>query len=209
MPSSVVIPNNYGLATFKWTFIPAGKQFTVTMGYYDNTLVNTPNVAAAQYYSALTATGCPCQAISMNANYRFEGVTVLQRLSSGLLQVGTHLVPITGSVAADPNLNPVFTTLVVSKQTLFAGRAYRGRMYVPLLSGPESNTDFNGGISTGIVAQLQLQWDNFRGALLTPGGYPMMLLHSPSSITIVPTAIQTLVVRPVVGVQRRRRARGA
>lgn len=208
MATSVVIPNTYGLATYRWTWIPAGKEFTVTMGYRDTALADDPTAAALSHYQYLTATGSVCVAASMSTDWRFEGVTVLQRLSGGLLQTGAKLTPITGTASTGSSINPVFVTWVVSKRTAFAGRQYRGRMYPPFLDLAESQVDYNGVINGGSVTTNNTRWNTyFTNVNIT--AYQPYLLHAAPKVgaTPAPTPITAISVGSVAGIQRRRRAR--
>lgn len=211
MPTSVTIPSGYGIATHVWTFIASGKQMTVTHGYNDATALDNPSDAANKLYGYATAVGAPCNAPQMTADWRYEGVRVLQRLAGGVLQAGQKLVPITGTLAAATNLSPVFTTFVVSKNTLFAGRAYRGRMYVPFLNVNEAAVDFNGTILAANVTSNQTLWTGYIANINAGLLYFMYLLHvnPPVGPALPPTRVTSLTVRGVVGLQRRRRIRGA
>lgn len=210
MASSVIIPNHYGLATYRWTYIPSGKQFTVTMGLHDTFGSDDPTAFSVGHYGALTAASAPAAAANMSTAWRFEGVTILFRTSGGALITGSKLVPLTGTATAVANMSPVFTTLVVSKGTAQAGRQYRGRMYVPFFGTVETLVDENGTISSGTVTAFQAQWATYYGFSGLNSCPPYLLHANPiSGPPPVPNLITTLTVKPVVGLQRRRRAKGA
>lgn len=209
MPATVVIPNSYGIATFRWTFIPAGKQLTVTMGFQDTTFSNNAALAASYMYGPFVAASRPANAANMSTNWRFEGVTTLMRTTGGILIAGADLIPVTGTATGTANQNPIFTTLVISKLTANAGRPYRGRMYAPFVDSDESAVDFNGTINPSIVALHQARWDGWLATVIAGGSFYPEVLHSSTSPATSPTPIVSLKVRPVVGIQRRRRARGA
>lgn len=209
MPSTVVIPNNYGIATFRWTFIPAGKQFTVTMGYLDTTFLGDANHAALQISNAFSISTGPVAAANMTTNWRYEGVTTLQRKATGVLIAGSGGAPITGTATASADQSPVFTTWVISKLTANAGRPYRGRMYPPICDALETTIDFNGTINASIASLQQARWTAWFNGLAAGGLYYPQLLHSSTSPAGTPTPLVSLKMRPVVGIQRRRRARGA
>lgn len=211
MPNPLVIPNNYGLATYIWTHIPSGTRPSVTMGFFDNAGSANATAAATNHRSALTGTGAPCAAVSMSTQWRFEGVTCIIRNSSGVLVPGQNLTSITGTLTAPTNAQPVFAPYVVSKTTLFAGRQYRGRMYVPFLQEDENTVDPVGIIGATQQVAEQNKWNAYFTAVTTGGAYVPYLLHAAPKVgsTPSPTAIQSLFVRGVCGVQRRRRARGA
>lgn len=205
------IPNLFGLATLTWTFIPAGRQFSCTWGYQDTLSNESANAAAVAIRLAAIQTGGPCAAASMSTNWRFDGVTTLQRISTGLLIAGSAGPALTGTTTASADQPAVLMTTVVSKKTLYAGRHFRGRMYPPFTNQLETEIDYNGSIAGTTVANLQTKWNLFYGTSSFVTDYRPYLLHAavPVGPSIPPTLVQSLFVRPVVGIQRRRRARGA
>lgn len=210
MSTSVNIPNNYGIATFHWFNTGVGRDFTVTMGYHDLTGLDDPLLSATAMYNAMVGGTKPIVAANMTTFWRFDPVTVLQRLSTGFLAVSSFGAPVTGTAAPGATESPVFSTLVVSKQTANAGRQFRGRCYPPLTITTESQVDQQGNILAAQVTAQQGFWDAFLASPTLANCQPSVLHATPlSGVTPFPTPILKLRVRPVVGIQRRRRARGA
>lgn len=206
---SIVIPNNYGNATFVWRSITQAREFTVTMGFQDVLATGDANAAAAAYRVNLVLAGAPCEANKMTVQWEFMGTRTLLRNNAGILVAGANNIASTGTAASAPNESPMFTTLIVSKQTAFAGRQYRGRMYPPLTLIAENSVLAGGELLPSIVAPRQAEWSFFL-TQMNSTNYPPQLLHdSTNPLHPFPTPITSLFVRPVVGLQRRRRTRGA
>lgn len=204
------IPENYGNATLKWTYVPLGRQVSCTIGYFDQMLADNPTDAATDIRAAAVAVNAPCNAAMMYSSWRFDGVSVLQRLSSGILATGVNSTPVTGTVTPAAGPQPLFAPQVISKNTAFAGRQYRGRMYVPALLFAEGNVTEGGSLDSAVVTFNQAAWSEFIDNL-ADGDYGAVLLHTvpPSGPATPPTTITSITARSVVGIQRRRRNRGA
>lgn len=205
--TSVHLPNSFGIATLKWTLIPAGKQISVTMGFFDALLSNDATAYANTFKVAATGAGSIAEAPAMYNAWRFDGVSTLFRNSSGFLTVGTSTGTVTGSITATANGQPIYSPLVVSKYTANAGREQRGRMYPPMTLSDETAVDQLGNIIGTTVTLWQGRYGVFLAALQAVSVALPRLLHTDPSLA--PTPISSLVVKPVIGSQRRRRARGA
>lgn len=114
-----------------------------------------------------------------------------------------------GTRAAQTTLPPA-VSVVVRKVTSFAGRQYRGRMYLPF----PSTLDIGQGGSwlSGRQAAWQTQLDALFSGMTTGTGNNLnevTLLHSPPKVgsTPSPTAITALLVTGFAGTQRRRQLR--
>lgn len=206
----LVIPLSHGLATYNWRFLTTGKLVTVTMGFVDTLGSNDGTAAATAHRGALVAVGSPCNAPQMDTRWRFEGVNVILRTTAGVLTAGQNLTPVTGTATAPTNDQPLFSPWVITKLTQFTGRQYRGRMYVPWLYGDEAVVDAVGNITGSVVAAQQTIWTAYLNAV-NATNFQASLLHTalPGNIPPAPDAISALLVRSVVGIQRRRRVRGA
>lgn len=209
MATGLNLLNGYGVCTYNWTYIPAGKSVSVTCCGWDNAATDDPVFLAGIAYTAATKAGSVAPAAAMSTAWRFEGTTLLLRTSSGLLASGSHLVPITGTAASSPDISPLYSTWVVSKGTPFAGRAQRGRMYPPFTLLSETGVDANGTIGAGSVATYQAQWSTWFADVPLNSSFRPYLVHSFGSSAVTPQPIVSIVVKGVVGIQRRRRARGA
>lgn len=202
------IPNGHGQAVLHWRYLPLSRDVSVTLGYKDITVADDPNAAATDIAVSATGLGSIAAAAQMSTQYQFRGVSTLQRTSAGFLVAGADVTVVTGTQVAPTNAVPVFNTLVVSKRTAFAGIRQRGRMYPPMTTNGEENVDAGGTILAATVTALQVFWNTFYTNVST-GDYPPYLLHSVDPPPPLPTAITSFFIRPVVGMQRRRRTRGA
>lgn len=206
---TISIPNNFGNATYVWRSNTQAREFTVNMGFYDLPLTADANAAATAHRAALIQTGGPAAPAAMTTQWAFQGVRVLMRNNAGVLVSGSNLTPVNGTATSLSNESPVFTTLIVSKLTAFAGKHYRGRMYVPLTNVAETSIGVGGEVLSTISAPLQTLWNTYF-TTLQGGSYIGYLLHDLAGPVIpLPTILSSLLVRPVVGLQRRRRTRGA
>jgi len=207
---TLLIPTSHGIATYHWTYLPLGRAVSTTTGFRDDTFGAGTALAAAQTHrAAAIATGAACAANQMMSSWRFEGVTTLFRDGVGNLTVGADLAPLVGTITPITNPEPVFTSYVLSKNTSFAGRAFRGRMYVPFLDLGELSVDEGGSINPTALATDAARWLAWFNAV-TAANYRPYLLHTDVGAgTPVPTRVTSVLLRPVVGVQRRRRNRGA
>lgn len=132
----------------------------------------------------------------------FVECNVLLQRGAGVT-VGTHTSVATGGGGTFA-LPPPQVALVVSKVTEFAGKANRGRSYIPFVVG-ESIVDSNGRIDSGSVSTFQ----GVASALIA--GWAALdldatLLHAAPAVgpPAPATQLTTLLVRGVVGSQRRR-----
>ena|SRR6266498_4072076 len=202
------LPNGFGQVTFRWRYVPYTRDMSVTLGFYDSIATNDPTLIATNMRTFMGSTGRPQEVANMSTDWQNIGTTVLLRSSGGVLMSGVDATVTTGTASAATATQPLFVPMVVSKLTSFAGKHYRGRMYVPCTLFGESSVDIGGTITGGNVGLQQTRWDNFFAAI-NASVWPPFLLHQPVGVVPLPTAITSFLVRPVTGVQRRRRTRGA
>lgn len=110
---------------------------------------------------------------------------------------------------------PNFAT-IIRKRTIFGGRAFRGRLFMPALA-QDAEVDETGRIATSRVASLQTTASLWLSQLLVGtehaagiGPTPMVLLHDPpvsGGVPPVPTTVTSLQVQILGGTQRRRMRR--
>lgn len=203
----VVVPEGYGQVTWVWQNTQSAKELSVTLGFKDLAVSPlTPDALAADLHTRFsTGTDRPASPSAMAVGWLFTR-THITVTRSGLPRPGDKVLTVTGTLSATGQNNPVFNPLVVSKRTGIGGQRYRGRMYPPLTYGDETGVDATGQLATGTRNAAQTNWTSLHVSMIS-SDYPPYLLHSVSEIA--PTAISSFLVRPVVGVQRRRRARGA
>jgi len=187
------IPENYGQAVVKYEYIDTGEIMTTTFGFHNLPL----NVASdnAAFISEAWLEGFT--AATTLDSYRYVGVYVLEGIG-GVLQSGETADNVDGTVDAEP-VSPA-VAVGVKKITTYAGKKYRGRMYLPPAVLSEDNVNGAGVIDGATVASLQTKLDNFRNALADLE-LNMMLLHNDAT---TPTEVIDLLVRDNVRTQRRR-----
>lgn len=118
----------------------------------------------------------------------------------------TRVVGTAGSTAS--NMLPQNCAVLVQKRTGLAGRANRGRFYIPLLAR-EAQVDQYGTIDSAERSDYQASVQTFFDRLISPEGdtpqCPAVILHnSKGADTPSPTLITSLLVDPVIATQRRR-----
>lgn len=101
-----------------------------------------------------------------------------------------------GSAAISPNV-----AVLVSKNTIFGGRAGRGRFFYP--GTTESDTQGDGGVDAAYLAAAQTAVDGLWTDLTAVSALPS-LLHGADSPLSVPTPIGSFTVQSRVATQRRR-----
>lgn len=139
----VIIPEGYGQAVLIWSMLGKQNPMTSTIGYGAGLV--PPQDAADAMYDCAVAAGSIADPNFMLSGFTFEGVRVYQETSGGLI-VAEHLEPVSGvAIGTTP---PVNASLLASKRTLYAGRKFRGRMYVPNAIIPEGDID-----AMGILAE--------------------------------------------------------
>lgn len=199
-----------GIATMHWYHIPTASENTVTCGYRDSTGTYDAGAAASAIRGYWQGAGAPANAANMVTEWRMDGVSTYELDSVGLPTVGASLVTTTGTIAVGTGVTPIFTPLVVSKLTAYAGRSWRGRMYAPPARFLETSVDAVGTILSG---QLTIERANFTTLHVAwaSGQYKPYLFHDDSASIVHknPVPVTSFYVRPVLGIQRRRRARGA
>lgn len=108
---------------------------------------------------------------------------------------------------AQQNLPPN-TAYLVKKSTGLAGRANRGRVYVPPYEISEGTIDNSGYLSGAGQALRQASWNTFLAAVeaITPGNTTLQLLHTSTLVDPTPnsTTVTAVTVDGRVATQRRR-----
>lgn len=108
--------------------------------------------------------------------------------------------PLAGSLGVEETAHQ--TAIVVSTKTLYAGRSYRGRNYIPAI--PESG--FTGGLVTSSVGNaLQTYYDDLVAALGNSGSNADYMWVVWSEKLQASNGVVDTIVRDVPGVIRRRR----
>jgi len=189
----MVIPENYGEASAIYEYLDTGERMTTSFGFH-----NTPIDDAITIANQLTADWSSAFTVSTFLDsYRYVGMYVLIRIG-GVLQSFQTSDNLDGDVSAEP-VSPAIA-VGVKKQTSYAGKKYRGRMYLCPAHISEANVNGAGVIDGATVSALQGKMDTIL-ANVNADGYPMYLLHSDATD---PTPVEALIVRDNVRTQRRR-----
>lgn len=203
------LPNGYGIVTYHWSYNVLGRLMSVTVGVRDVASSNDAQAIANAYQANITGTAKPAAANQMTTSWSQTQTSVLLRTSTGFLVTAQNNTITTGTLTASGADVPIYTPLVVSKLTALAGRAFRGRMYPPFVAQTEANVDAGGAITPAVVTSIGALWNAWL-ATANASSFTPFLLHTDVGVgTPSPNAIAQLVVRPVTGIQRRRRTRGA
>jgi hypothetical protein len=99
-------------------------------------------------------------------------------------------------------LAPQNVSFLAKKATAFAGKAFRGRMYLPCVV--EGIVDNNGIVGASTITAMNLRLTNLLSNLASALAFPapMVLLHS--NPLIDPTTVTSLTMDTMVATQRRR-----
>lgn len=188
MPS---IPEGFGQATLVFTIPGPGSPAMVVFGFEDNP-IQDPDAQAGFIAEAWNATGSMSTNVDSGAT-QTECRVLIRRggeLVAGLDTEAT--VQLNSGTAAPPQV-----ALLFQKQTGFAGRNRRGRLYSPAPSAvPET-----GQFPTSTLDLINPRSANFL-VLLASAGNPMYLLHVNPADT--PNIVTALVAQATVATQRRR-----
>lgn len=185
------IPSGFGQATLIFDIPGPSGPANIVFGYTKNAGLN-PDQAAEDIHDAWTAVGS--MHTSVDAQASITGVTTLERLA-GVLNAGLFNETVAGGTsggAAPPQVATLFR-----KVTAQAGRAFRGRMYLPASPSPNEDGTYPGATVTTLNGRAA----TFFNALAT-AGLDMVLLHSDPAIS--PTPVTSLVLVNLVATQRRR-----
>lgn len=188
------IPDGFGIATLKVLRTGASAPDVWTFGYALPAGASTPdgnaNTISSSWVNQFTA------ASTLNV-YTYIGCHVLQN-EGGFLSAGDKVSSVAGTLSAAAAAPAI--AVRVTKRTAFAGRKYRGRVFLPPAYVSETNINEAGVIDASTLASIQTKATAFYAAMVT-ADMPLHLLHSGAT---APTAITSLIVRTSVGTQRRR-----
>ena len=200
MPVNRNLPVGYADVAFILSLIGDPDPMVVTMGANPAT---TPTVAQANALKAAFGNRFAARIVN---TYAIESVHILYQIDSAL-QIAVDSDTIQASMTNNSAAIPQNTAILVRKQTGFAGRAYRGRMYIPGVPEPDVS-------GTGELAGASLTaWQTAATGFLADFNdiMPAVLIHScqyeenaPPCVPPVPTDVVSLQVDDFVATQRRR-----
>lgn len=200
-----------GFANVRYTYDGVGLLNAMGTSCGVATLEDDPNVIA-EACADLWDDGIQQSGARLANSYTYTGTQVTLGNDGGPLQLGvaTRSVPGSqGSSCLPPNVSKL-----LRKRTEFAGRKYRGRMYLPAGFLFETEVTDAGNISAGVISGENVQLDGLVAGYAL-AGYPLHLLHqhgtyvnsegaTVSVAPIAPTPLVALTADPLVSTQRRR-----
>lgn len=208
-----LIPDGYANVTLTWSLSGASKIYSTVIAAGDGDLDSTAAQPLADtWYDGIVATGRPCNANQMYVGWVFDGVEVLLReTGTGTFFTASGGAAITGALSTGSppiELVPGYTPLCITKRTAIAGRQGRGRLYPPATHLHVGQVDYNGVIDATALGIIQTSWADYLGVVNATSASQMVVTHvTPGPNNGEP--VTSLLVRPVVASQRRRKARGA
>jgi hypothetical protein len=197
--ADLVIPVGYGLWNFELTHATIAHKAIVTCGFK----VLTPPYTQTDAADALSAFATAMQPLHDNEVTYGRVVALIGNDGPAIRYEATGSVQ--GSRASQV-IAPPNVTYLIKKTTSFAGRRYRGRMYIPFVSitGITQTGSLSGAELTILVARASALLTGLVGA--TPNTSELSILHAESSLSALPapTPVTALSAEAVVATQRRR-----
>lgn len=200
---SVTPPLGYGI--YSRSYMPAGgtHECVNVFGFNNGPLATGP-VARNALDAIFVAATRPYDPAVLSDDWICTGSYCLVHLSAGLSS--SAVVTATPGTLAIATPGPG-TSLVVRKNTVDAGRQFRGRVAYPAGFVDETLVDSAGNVDPSVVAGVTTRFENLRTAMVT-ANYPMVLIHGPFGTPPQPapnpTGIASLSCTSLVGSQRRR-----
>lgn len=198
---SLSIPPGYGLAAWHWNSTLGTAPFVVTCGVDLTAHTLTPVTAANACMAAMAKNLGPVLQNTLTLTKCV--MTVGVDGPGGSVDSNMSAIPM-GRTASNPE--PVAMAAVIRKNTERLGRTGRGRMFLPGAL-TESEVGQDGAITTARAEVIQtgvsgLLVDLETGFTFDVSTYdpaPMVLLHAPRAVPILPTPLESLTVQPLVG----------
>lgn len=193
------IPVGFGLWSFHMQHVGIAHTAIVTLGFE----VDTPAYSQAENDAALTAWRTALAPMYDN-EVLFSRLTTLIGNDGPLIRFESSGV-LAGTRAAQ-SIAPPNVTYLIRKASGFAGRRFRGRMYLPFAS--EGGIEQTGALTTAELVILTTAAAALEAGMVDPaiGSAGLFLLHSESTLSVTPdpTPVLNLVASNFVATQRRR-----
>jgi hypothetical protein len=197
----IYIPSGYGNLTVRIDNSQGGisSRNSVSIGFG---ITGTPNSATVTRLSGLFRDGFKAR---YDASWTLGPSRLLWRAGGSLFALDDATT--TAGTRATSNNAPPANAYVVSKQTALAGRAFRGRLYMPGVV--ENLVDEAGIMDAADQASWQAAFDAFYTAFNADASVTdLVLLHSVGSpVENFPDVLTRFVVRGTVGSMRPRQRR--
>lgn len=194
MPSPSV-PNGYAVVSCVFQCDGVTRNPTITLGLRIEALTTAPAINSV-WRSAIASSGDIFAAANMPTTLAITETRVLAQLA-GQLVSDVDVTPVQGTSSTAPP--PINTAVLVNKNTGFAGRKYRGRMFTPPTIA-ETAVSAAGTIAGATVTALDAFWSSARGTLVSADMIPV-IIHGDGS---TPTEIVSLTVSERIGTIGRR-----
>jgi hypothetical protein len=200
--AELIVPPGYGAWSFKFSQIGVTGTPLVTLGF----AVDTPPYTQANNDEALIAFGNVAKAL-YPSDVHIIGLSTLVGNDGPLFRFVTASdIPGTRS---NVSITPPNTTYLVKKESGFAGRQYRGRMYFPYVL--ESDTNDDGSLVGAAQTILNTLATNLLSDMIDPtliNTSELVILHAEAATVPDPTPITAFTGETFVATQRRRLKRG-
>jgi len=191
------IPPGFFNAHYRWAFAGSSHSMSFAIaGGLDDAV--EPNLLATELSTAFT-TGYGMS--NVYSNWTFHGVYV--EVGNDGPDLSGEFDPAAPGTAGSGAFPPMNTSLIWKKKTSFAGRKYRGRIYVPTISLVEGDVDSVGNIDTTVQGVVAGNFNDFLSQIATevPELNGLFLLHEGAT---APTQVVDWILESMVATQRRR-----
>lgn len=196
----LLIPPGYGEATVLFSLVGDPEVMTVAFGFVDDGVTPAEDLADALYNPwatwVSTTWGSDYAALGLRVDINRAGVMLEGEIFDTEPGLGATAHPVQN------------TAMLVRKGSGLAGRANRGRWYLPPGRLAEADVNNYGLIDAADLAVIQGEVDTLFAGLQTAAGGDLVILHSEDvpapGLEPPPTVITSLTVDQRVATQRRR-----
>lgn len=201
--SELYIPSGHSIVSWIFSLSGSTHQFGFTHGLdHDISAAADPQAIADDAADAfISGYGLA----NVYANWTFVKTHVLARDGSNFYSADSvHNSP---GTAGSGSVNTPNLAMVVKKNTVFAGRRFRGRMYWPCLSLLDADVSNAGNIDPTVRSVIQANVDDMYSSWAGQGSVAnIQLLHTASDDDPTPdgTDVSSWTVEQLCGTQRRR-----
>lgn len=195
---TVAIPPGFGQAVITHAVPATGQTQLVTHGFINTTTGLFPNDIAQLIYEAWVGTSKPFQSSVISDATQAASVKITVNVTGSLLLGEFNSLTFGSRSSASP---PPQVAVVVKKRTGFAGKAQRGRFYLPASFLTAAGVDQLGNIDGTLLAAIQGRLTGYLSQLAIDN-VDMCLLHNDPLLD--PTLVTELLAEQMIGTQRRR-----
>lgn len=141
----------------------------------------------------------------IGSNWRYLGVELTIGNDFGVPSTRVQSENLAGTFSA--STVPPNCAFLVQKRTGFAGRRYRGRIFMPPCSLTDVDVDAAGNMASALVTSHQVLWDTWLDALVGVSMPPVLIHQYDPALgqsPVDPTTITDFVCQSKIATQRRR-----